>query len=248
METMPDDSPRKQGPDVASRRMLDVKPGALTQRTRAEQLAAALDDRIRADGLTAGESIGTLDSLRAESGFAYSTVSEAVRLLRDRGVIEIRPGRGGGLFVAEAGPVVRMRHTLLNVAEQPATVADAIELRDHLEVLIDVAAARHCTSRDVADLTSLLSTMEAAETWDDFLHANWALHERIAQICPNEMARAVYVSTLGHLNATSSRIDDDAADTYRRNRLQIHVDLVDAIASGDEPAVREVVSRHNTSM
>src|SRR3954449_9071564 len=167
-------------------------------RTRAEQLAAALDERIRAGGLAAGDPGGPRESLRAQSGFAYATVSEAVRLLRDRGVLDIRPGRGGGLFVADRGPVVRLRHTLLSVEEEPGTVADAIELRDHLELLIDVGAARHRTQRDVTDLRRLLQRMGAARDWDTFMHANWALHERIAAISPNAMARAVYTSTLGH--------------------------------------------------
>jgi GntR family transcriptional regulator, transcriptional repressor for pyruvate dehydrogenase complex len=216
-------------------------------RTRAEQLAAALDHRIRSRGLAAGDTVGTFDSLRAETGFAYATVSEAVRLLRDRGVLEIRPGRGGGLFVAARGPVVRLRHTLLSVAEEPGTVADAIELRDHLEVLVDVGAARHRTTRDVADLRSLLQQLRAAPDWDGFLRANWALHERIAAISPNAMARAVYTSALGHLGAASSGLDDASASAdYRADRYRVHADLVEAIAAGDEAAVRTAVGRHNT--
>src|ERR671927_288464 len=221
----------------------------LGARTRAEQLAAALDARIRSQALAPGAPVGTIDSLRAESGFAYATVSEAVRLLRDRGVLEIRPGRGGGLFVADRGPVVRLRHTLLSVEEEPGTVADAIELRDHLEVLIDVGAARHRTKRDVADLRRLLQQMRSAPDWDGFMRANWALHERIAAISPNGMARAVYTSTLGQLNAASSRVDenDPGAVDYRTGRYQVHVDLVEAIADGDESTLRAAVARHNTT-
>lgn len=214
-------------------------------RTRAEQLAAALGERI--SGLDPGEPVGTLESLRAETGLAYATVSEAVRLLRDRGVLEIRPGRGGGLFVADRGPVVRLRHTLLSVAEEPGTVADAIELRDHLEELIDVGAARHRTGDDVAELRALLGGLRDAPDWAAFMRANWALHERIAAISPNAMARAVYTGTLGHLGAASSRFDDDAAAGYRAERYQVHADLVEAIAAGDEAAVRAVVARHNTT-
>lgn len=215
-------------------------------RTRAEQLAAALGERIR--GLDAGAPVGTLESLRAETGLAYATVSEAVRLLRDRGVLEIRPGRRGGLFVADRGPVVRLRHTLLSVAEEPGTVADAIELRDHLEELIDVGAARHRTAADVAELRALLRGLRDAPGWDAFMRANWALHERIAAISPNAMARAVYTGTLGHLGAASSRFDDDDDATgYRAERYQVHADLVEAIAVGDEAAVRAAVTRHNTT-
>ena len=116
-------------------------------RSRAEQLAAAIDQRIHDQGLQPGDPVGTLQSLRDESGYARSTVSEAVRLLRERGILEIRPGRSGGLFVAEPTPVVRLRHTLLTVHEQPSTVLDAIELRDHLEELIDVGVRVGWVSR-----------------------------------------------------------------------------------------------------
>ncbi len=80
------------------------------------------------------------------------------------------------------------------------------------------------------------------------MRANWALHERIAAICPNVMARAVYVGTLGHLSSSaSSRFDEDeaAAAAYRTDRLRVHVELVEAIASGDITAVGQAVTNHN---
>ena len=73
-------------------------------RSRAEQLADTLLQHIRQAGLGPGDRLGTLDEIRAEVGFARTTVSEAVRLLRERGAIEIRPGRGGGLFIAAETP------------------------------------------------------------------------------------------------------------------------------------------------
>jgi GntR family transcriptional repressor for pyruvate dehydrogenase complex len=214
-------------------------PGA----TRAEQLAAALEDRVR--GLGPGSPVGTIEEIRRESGLARPTVSEAVRLLRDRGVLEIRPGRGGGLFVAEQGPVVRLRHTLLSVAGEPGSVADAIELRDHLEELIAVGAARCRGEDDIPALRACLDDMAAAPDWGDFMRANWALHERIAQLCPNAMARAVYVGTLGQLTSSTARATDRDADAYRAARLRTHAALVEAIAAGDEDAVRAAVVRHN---
>lgn len=219
-------------------------------RSRAEQLATAIDQRIHDQDLQPGDLVGTLQSLRDESGYARSTVSEAVRLLRERGILEIRPGRSGGLFVAEPTPVVRLRHTLLTVHEQPSTVLDAIELRDHLEELIDVGAARCRTAADVDDLRALVADMEAAGDWDAFMRANWALHSRIAQITPNEMARAVYTGTLGYLSSTASTrfdSDDPAASAYRAERHQVHAQLVEAIADGDVDAVVQAVRAHNTT-
>lgn len=218
-------------------------------RSRAELLAGSLHARICSGKLAPGTNLGTLDGLRAETGYAKATVSEAVRLLRDRGLVEIRPGRGGGLFVARRTPVVRLRQTLLSVDDEPTAVLDAIELRAHLEELVDVGAARCRSQGDISEVRARLAALERASDWESFMRANWALHERIARICPNAMARGVYLGTLGHISATSARLADDkqASELYRTERYAVHVQLVDAIASGDESSVRAAVARHNSS-
>ncbi|MGJ9413733.1 FadR/GntR family transcriptional regulator [Aeromicrobium sp. CF4.19] len=213
--------------------------------SRSEHLAASIEEQIRLDRLSPGDAIGTLDELRTASGYSKPTVSEAVRLLRDRGILTIRPGRGGGLFVTDRGPVVRLRHTLLSVAEAPTTVGDAVELREHLELLVDQGAARCRTDSDVRELRDLVETMGDAPDWAGFMAANWALHERIALICPNEMARAVYISTLGHLTPTTPSFDGETdVDGYREMRQRAHVDLVEAISSGEVDRVAGAVAAH----
>jgi DNA-binding FadR family transcriptional regulator len=226
----------------------DLRGLTSSPESRAEKLAQAVQDLVDRDRLPAGSQIGTLDELRARSGYAKATVSAGVRLLRDRGVLEIRPGRGGGLYVAPSTPVVRLRRTLLSVQEESTAVADAVELRESLELLMALSAARHRTDGTVATLRVLLDAMRGAADWDSFMQANWALHEEIARACPNAMARAVYTATLGHLGSTTSMLSGDDADmpAYRAARLQVHADLVEAIAAGDEDAVRDAVARHDT--
>lgn len=242
METMPDKLPSVQSGD-GLRPVPLVRAG---QRSRADLLAEALIGRIRDERYAPGTFVGTLDGLRTETGHAYSTVSEAVRMLRERGILEIRPGRSGGLFVADPGPLVRLRQTLLEVGDAATSVADVIELREHLEELIDVSAARHRSPQDITVLRAALGRMQSATGWDDFVHANWALHQKIAGICPNDLARAVYLTTLVQLDSTQARLDTNA-EPYRRRRTLVHVDLVDAIADGDVARVRRVVRRHNES-
>ncbi|HEY2224453.1 FadR/GntR family transcriptional regulator [Actinomycetospora sp.] len=223
-------------------------PRAFGARTRGEQLAGVLEDRIHDAGLASGAPVGTLDELRAGTGLARATVSEAVRLLAERGVLEVRPGRGGGLFVAERGPAVRMRHTLLEVRDDAAAVADAVELRAHLEELVDVGAARCASAADVEGFRARLAAMASAPDWPGFVRATWALHEALASTSPNAMARAVYLGTLGHLGAAEPRpatTDPDEERRRRADRLAVHTALVDAVAAGDETAVRAAVARHH---
>src|ERR1700712_5290606 len=145
--------------------------------TRANVLAGEIEQQILSREFKSGELIGTIDSLRARSGFARSTVAEAIRLLADRGLAEIRPGRGGGLFATAARPMGGLRHTLLAVSDAPASVAEAVAVREALEVLIDVDAASHRTPSDIADIKKLLTKLNVAANkgTTPFLLANWDL-------------------------------------------------------------------------
>ena len=219
-----------------------------TPPTRAESLAADIEALIAERGLAPGDLIGTMDDFRDMSGYGRATISEAARLLSDRGTVEIRPGRNGGLFVAAPNPIVRLRHTLLTVRSMPATVADAIAVRDSLEPLIAADAARHRTRQDISDLHKLLAALKRSTAdRDRFMRANWALHERIAEITPNHLAKAVYLAMTRCVSDLSERADPDGSDgedEYLRHRVEVHAELVEAIAAGDLTRTTTAVDHH----
>jgi DNA-binding FadR family transcriptional regulator len=218
--------------------------------TRANVLASEIEQQILDREFQPGELIGTIDSLRERSGFARSTVAEAIRLLADRGLAEIRPGRGGGLFATAAGPVVRIRHTLLAVTDAPASVAEAVAVREALEVLIDVDAAEHRTVTDSTDIKRGLTKLKAAAAKGTtaFLLANWDLHERIAQISPNQTASALYLSMTRfvreHAVAASHDEAPETAAEWLEIRIAAHTELVDAIVAGDVARTKKAVAKH----
>jgi DNA-binding FadR family transcriptional regulator len=226
--------------------MLNINSEA-TQ-TRAQLLATQIEKTIAEQGLAHGDPLGTLDSWRDQTGFARSTVSAAVRLMIDRGAIEIRPGRGGGIFVAEKSPVVRLRHTLLTVHGEATTVQHAIELRDALEPLVDTDAATHRTKDDITDLRRLLRELaKNSSDTDTFMRSNWALHERIAEITPNPMLKAVYLSMTECIVELSAHADSEEpaqSKAHIQDRYDVHAELVEAIIAGDSERTTRAVLRH----
>ncbi|TQM43841.1 GntR family transcriptional regulator [Pseudonocardia cypriaca] len=215
--------------------------------TRAQSLATEIERWIVERELAPGSRIATMDELREQTGLGRATISEATRLLAERGTVDVKLGRSGGLFVAQPAAVVRLRHTLLSVSQDPARVRDALAVRDALEELIDVDAALHRTDRDVRDLESIVTTMrEQSSTRSDFLQANWALHRRIAEITPNELARDVYLGTMAQVESLPGRPDADTADdaAYLSARVDIHAELVAAIAAGDALRTSRAVGAH----
>lgn len=216
--------------------------------SRAQQLATEIEQSIVERGLRSGDRIANMLELREQTGYGRATIGETVRLLSERGTVEVRPGRNGGLFVAALNPVVRLRRTLLTVTQSSSTVSDAIAVREALEELIALDAARHCSADDVADLRECMRDMEAhGDDLGAFLAANWMLHERIAAVTPNELARGVYVGTIrcvAELAVHAETEEKDDAGEYLATRVAVHAELVEAIVSGDLERTRAAVEAH----
>lgn len=215
--------------------------------TRAQALAQDIERRIKSDGLVDGDPLGTLEEWRASTGFARSTVSAAVRLLVDRGAVEIRPGRGGGIFVT-GNNLVRLYHTLLTVSGEPSAVVDAILIRTALEPLVVEDATRLRTKTDIADLKKLIRLLtKSVGSTEEFMRAAWKLHERIALITANQALRFMYLSVIATISGSSVRVSGDEVENdseYLLNRSQVHVDLVKAIIDGDLAATAVALARH----
>ncbi|MDL4818619.1 FadR/GntR family transcriptional regulator [Actinomadura opuntiae] len=218
------------------------------QRTRAEDVVAYVEDKIDKDGLRPGDHIGTRADLREQTGVAKATVNEAIRLLQERRRIVVRPGPGGGLFVAAADPVVRLGRTLLVVHGEPLAVAEAIEVREQLEPLVAVHAARHRSAKDGRELKALIRAMEKnLEDVSQFVSLNWDLHVRIAAISPNAVLRGTYVGLYEFVNQVSLVDPQPRDNDYLAQRLRVHSDLVTAILAGDDDAARQAAEAHRHS-
>jgi GntR family transcriptional regulator, transcriptional repressor for pyruvate dehydrogenase complex len=214
----------------------------------AQNLASEIEELIGARSLRSGDRIATMEELRVQTGYGRATIGETARLLTERGTVEVRPGRGGGLFVAQVSPIVRLRQTLLVVPQGATAVADAIAVRDALEELIALEAVAHRTEADIRDLESCLDAMrQAGEDLEHFLRANWSLHERIAAITPNHLARAMYLGMTRCIAELSVRADyetDSTPGDYLDQRLAVHESLVAAIRLGEEKAARAAIAAH----
>jgi DNA-binding FadR family transcriptional regulator len=130
--------------------------------SRAELVARELEREI-VDERDPGDRLGTKEDLRKRFGVAVATVNEAVRLLETRGMIEARPGPGGGVFVAGTATRVALSHAVLGFKSGSTTYEECLEVRDALEPLIDSHAARYHRVSDIREMNRIVNRMEAAK-------------------------------------------------------------------------------------
>jgi len=210
--------------------------------SRAEGVAREIEGHIVGDGLAPGERLGTKEDLRRRFGVAVATVNEAVRLLEMRGLTEVRPGPGGGVFVATSGTRVAVKRSGLE-SWGPARFADCQAVRNGLEPLVCREAAEHRATEDLRALRRILAAMQRhVADPAAYMELNWALHRRIAKLCRNAPLHSIYLTLLDFLEdgLAVAELDASAADAD----LEVHRRLVDAIAAGPGPRLEAAIARH----
>jgi DNA-binding FadR family transcriptional regulator len=211
---------------------------------RAEAVARDLEAQILGGGFAPGARLGTKDDLRQRFGVAVATVNEAVRLLEMRGLIEARPGPGGGVFVANSSVRVALKRSGLQATWGAARFADCLAVRNGLEGLLCRDAATHRTPDDIAALREILARMEASAASDPlaYFECNWALHRRIAHVCHNAPLHSIYLTLLDFLE--DGLHPGDLRQFHPEADVAIHRELVDAIEEGPGPRLDAAVERH----
>lgn len=223
-------------------------------RVQGSPLAHVAAERIAAmvQSLTPGERLGTKNDLRRAMGVSVGTFNEALRLLQSRGLVSVRTGPGGGIFVAAQSPIVRLGNSVLALDADETKVADAVRIRNALDPLLVADAVRHSSATDVQAMREPLRMMAAAvEALDAtaFTRANWALHDRIAAVSPSAILRSFYRTLLEIIESHTIFVlpAHRPLEMDLKERYDLHAALVDAIEARAASRAHALIQAHNTS-
>lgn len=221
--------------------------------SRVDQVAAQLAEVIAK--LKPGERLGTKAELREQAGVSIGTFNETLRVLQAQGMIEVRRGPHGGLFVAERSPMAQLGHAVLQFDINAAAIAEAMDIRDALDPLLIADAVLHSSAHQVKLMRKQLARMDQAVREHDgiaFLHANWQLHAAIADVSPRPILKTFYVTLLNMIEEHTIAVADDRSEqtlaNFHRDRYSVHAQLVDAIENRDADKAREMLHQHNAGI
>lgn len=212
--------------------------------SRAEELSRRLEQEIVDKGLPSGERLGTKEEIRGRFGYAVATVNEALRLLETRGLIEARPGPGGGMFVASPSTRVRLNHLILGFKVDDAPFTDCLAVRNALEPLVCREAAAHCRPADAKALRGIVARMQKqTDKPRAFLRLNWDLHRRMAKMSTNAPLKTLYLTLLDFVD---EGLDDVTGDEFfdATGNLVVHEELVEAVIDGDPKRLAKAIEKH----
>jgi DNA-binding FadR family transcriptional regulator len=214
--------------------------------SRAEAVARRLETEIMDEVVGPGERLGTKGELRERFEVALGTVNEAVRLLEMRGLVKVRPGPGGGVFVANGSARMALSHSTLRFRGGSGGFLEALEVRDALDPLICREAARHHSAEDIAALGRILDQMERQVADPrEYLRLNYRLHRRIAKLCTNRALHGIYMMLLDSMETSLEGAAVDDFDTT--GHLADHRELIAAIDAGQGERLEAAIARQSPS-
>lgn len=195
------------------------------ERPLAERIAAAVRSDIVAGRFLPGERL-VESRLAADQGVSRIPVREALQRLESEGFVRIVPNRG-----AVVGYV------------SPTEALDLLEVRAAIELLVAQRAAERRTDQEVEQLRDVVDrglALVAAGELDALPALNVRFHELMASAAGNTTASQL-MEQLRHKIEWVYSVDlrNRAADSW-----QEHVELVDAIASGDRRLAGRLMRRH----
>jgi len=215
--------------------------------SRAQQIAAEIEVEILASRHPAGTNIGRRTDLITRFGVSPSVMNEALRILRERNLVTVRPGPNGGVIVDSPPPQIRLGG--IDVWHQGLTVdpEQLFDARTHLDALLTTVAVQRATPDDIRAMEWALDDMRAAG--DDaraFLNGNMRFHLAIARASKVELLAALYESIVAVLSATMTKASFvDPTHQLRPHNLQVHADLIAAIRDQDATRLQKLLALHH---
>jgi DNA-binding FadR family transcriptional regulator len=215
--------------------------------SRAQQIAAELEAEILASRHPAGTRLGLRTDLIDRFGVSPAVMNEALRILRERSLVTVRPGPNGGVIVDSPPPQVRLGG--IDVWHQGLTIdpEQLFDARSHLDTLLTTVALQRATPEDIRAMEWALDDMRAAG--DDaraFLDANMRLHLAVARASRIELLAGLYESIVAVLSTTMTKAAFvTGKQELRRHNLQVHADLIAAIRDKDAASLQKLLTLHH---
>lgn len=201
---------------------------SVTDQNIAEQVADELRSAIHSGELSPGERL-VERKLADKLGVSHIPVREALARLAEERLITREPRRGA------------------RVAELTAQDLEEIaSLRIVLEQFMAIRVQERWTTASDARLRSIIDAMEAAAPGDmgEVLRQDRAFHEALAELSEHRFLTEFSGQLRGRITGFISAANAALPPSEQAAHVSSHRLILDAIASGDPNAARDVIAGH----
>jgi DNA-binding FadR family transcriptional regulator len=207
-----------------------------------------IQEAIVAGRLKAGDQLPAERELKDQFNVSRGTLREALRVLEQKGLIEIRTGVSGGSIVRGV-TIEQMSESLgLLIRYQKVPLNKLAEFRESMEGIVASLAAQRATAQDVERLRLLLDRAQTClkrgdEHWDEFIRIDEELHLALAEIADNVMFSSVLQTVYRNIHTYYESYLSRDAVTLQENYQDL-VDIVQAVDQRQADQARTLAENH----
>jgi len=207
-----------------------------------EQIVQQIEDSILKGALQAGAQLPAERDLAHQFGVSRTAVREAMKTLREKGLVEAYAGRG--TFVTN-GSARSMRQTLDRVmrGDQSEGAVQLVEVREILEPEIAALAAQRSDEDARSAMRESIAVMDAARLdAEAFIEGDLDFHLALAEAAANPLILSLIDSIVSLLRKQRMRTYyiEGGAERGQYN----HKRIMEAIDHRDPQGAREAMRAH----
>jgi GntR family transcriptional repressor for pyruvate dehydrogenase complex len=221
---------------------------AIAQSRLYQQIVEQVERSILDGQLKPGDQLPPERDLAGQFGVSRTAIREAMKVLREKGLVESQHGRG--TFVTDSTSQV-IRHSVDRMMtmkmNQPEAAAYLIEVRELLEPEIARLAASRAEDKDIAAMREAFEAMDrAGSNADAFIEADLDFHLALAEAAGNPLILALIDSIVALLREHRTRIFHVAGGPARGQFH--HRRILEAVAQHNADAARNAMEAHLTQV
>lgn len=204
---------------------------------------AIVDGKIRP-----GQQLPAERELKDQFGVSRGTLREALRVLEQKGLIQIKTGVAGGAIVKGVTTEQISENLGLLIRYRKVSLQNLAEFREALEGLVAGMAAERATAKDIDRLRELLNEARrhverGPDHWDDFIRVDEQIHLELSLITDNILYITV-LQTVYHNIHTYYESYLPLDENIVRENYDDLLNIIDAVDRRNPQRAREMAQDH----
>jgi GntR family transcriptional repressor for pyruvate dehydrogenase complex len=171
-----------------------------------EQIVQQIEESVLKGSLKAGDQLPAERELAQKFGVSRTAVREAVKALREKGLVEAYSGRGTFITDGTSQAIKQSLEMMVKIG-QPEGSVHLAEVRAILEPEIAALAAVRCEEQHLVSLGEAVAVMDQAKRDPDaYIEADLDFHLALAEAAANPLVLSLLDSIVGLLREQRLRI------------------------------------------
>ena len=207
-----------------------------------EKIAEQIEKRILSGELRNGDRLPTERELSEQFQASRTAVREAMKTLAQRGLVDMRPGRGT-IVIDGTSQAMRNSLGLMMMVGQSGDSTNLVEVREIIEPGIAALAAIRATEEEIMAMREAVRVMDAnLNEADAFIAADNDFHRALAKGTQNVLILTLVDSIVDLLSEQRKQIFS-LGGAPERGQIH-HKRILDSVIRHDAEAAREAMRAH----